>query len=166
MCVPGRLQEMDESWKQHLDTIYDVSDLGRIRNRKSGLILKLTPNTGGYLCWTCCHNGEQATIQVHAAVAIAFIPNPDAYETVDHKKSKEITNNCVSNLRWANRSMQNHNRAVYGAVPFKGVCKNGKKYVAQITIDGKNVYIGIYDSPEEASQAYNTRFSAEGFDVI
>ena len=89
---------MAEIWKQHLDTIYDVSDLGRIRNRQSGLILKLSPSTVGYLQWTCCDNGLQTKTLVHRAVAIAFIPNPDAYETVDHK-NHDKTNNRVANLR-------------------------------------------------------------------
>jgi len=155
---------MAEIWKQHLETMYDVSDLGRIRNRKSGLILKLTPDTVGYLKWICCHNGEKTTTKVHRAVAIAFIPNPDAYETVDHK-NHDKTNNRVANLRWATVSMQMRNRAAFGAIPFRGVSKHGEKFQAQIWIDGKDVYLGIYETPELASQAYNARYNAEGFDI-
>lgn len=156
-----------EIWRKHLETMYDVSDLGRILNRDTGRVMKLTPIGKGYLTWNCCENGLQTKTYVHRAVAIAFIANPEGYETVDHRKSKEITNNCVSNLRWATVSMQNRNQSIRGAVLFKGVCKtaNGEKYVAKIKINGKMVHIGTYATPEEASAAYNARHTAEGFDV-
>jgi len=154
-----------ETWRQHLDTVYDVSDLGRVRNGKSGRIIKVAPNQKGYLQWVCCHNGLETSTKVHRAVAIAFIPNPNNYETVDHRKNKEITNNCVSNLRWASLSMQERNKSIRGAVAFRGVCKCGEKYRARIQINGNRVYLGTYDTPELASAAFNVRHTAEGFDV-
>ena len=158
---------MAETWRKHLETIYDVSDLGRIRNRKSGRLMKLVPNSNGYLTWGCYENGLLTRTLVHRAVAIAFIANPEEYLTVDHKEHAEITNNRVTNLRWANQSMQMRNQSIRGEVPFKGVCKtaNGEKYVAYIKINGKLVYLGTYDSPELASSAFNARKTAEGFDI-
>ena len=44
---------------------------------------------------------------------------------------------------------------VYGAVKFRGVSKDGNKFVAKITIDGKQKHIGTYETAEEASEAYN-----------
>ena len=157
----------EEIWKQHLETMYDVSDLGRIRNRDTDLVIKLSPDGAGYMQWNCYHNGKKTNTNVHRAVAIAFIANPNNYETVDHKESKEITNNCVSNLRRANHSMQSRNQAIRGAVPFKGVSKtkDGEKFRARIRIDGKKVHLGTFETPEEASSAYNARHTAEGFDV-
>jgi len=35
-----------------------------------------------------------------------------------------------------------------------GVTKNHDRFMAQIKIDGRRVYIGTYDTPEEASAAY------------
>lgn len=46
------------------------------------------------------------------------------------------------------------------ASQFKGVYKSGKKWKAQIQIDGKQYYLGVFDSEGEASQQY-TRFAAK-----
>ena len=40
-------------------------------------------------------------------------------------------------------------------VKYKGVQKNGKKFRAQINIDGKRHYPGTFDTPKEATQAYD-----------
>jgi len=156
----------EEIWRQHLDTVYDVSDIGRVRNRDTGCDMKLSPDGDGYLRWNCCHNGKETTTKVHRAVAIAFIANPDGYDTVDHRKNKEKTNNRVVNLRWATMSMQLRNQSIRGAIHFKGVSQNGKKYVARIKIDGKRVNLGTFATAELASAAYNARHTAEGFDII
>lgn len=156
---------MAEIWLQHLETMYDVSDIGRVRNRKTGRVMKLGTTKKGYMRWICMHNGKRITTMVHRAVAIAFIANPNQYETVDHIENQEKSNNRVENLRWANQSMQMRNQCIRGEIPFKGVTKVGEKYRAQIRIDAKKVNLGTFVSPEEASQAYNTRFSASGFDI-
>lgn len=144
--------------------MYDVSDIGRIRNRNTGYVLKLQTGGDGYLGWSCHHNGKRITTKVHRAVAIAFIANPDEYDTVDHKNQNN-TDNRVTNLRWASRSMQERNKSIRGEIPFKGVSKTGEKFMARIVINGKKVYIGTFVSPDLASQAYNARFSAEGYDI-
>ena len=51
-----------------------------------------------------------------------------------------------------------NNKRTFGLkdeVKFKGVTKTGKKFQAQITVDGKNQKHGTYDTPKEAAQAYD-----------
>ena len=148
-----------------MDTIYDISSVGTVRNRKTGRNMKLG-NVGGYRQWCCCDDGLQVDTYVHRAVALAFLPNPEGYPTVDHR-DRDKSNNCVENLRWATMSMQQRNHGVCGEVPYKGVTKSksGKKYDAAIKIDGKRVYIGSYATAEEAGAAFAARFTQEGFDV-
>ena len=38
---------------------------------------------------------------------------------------------------------------------FNGVSKNGKKFVAMISIDGKNKYLGIFTRARDAAMAYD-----------
>ena len=42
-----------------------------------------------------------------------------------------------------------------GKVKFKGVSKSGKKFQAQINIDGKRRGLGSFDTPKEAAEAHD-----------
>lgn len=147
-------------WRQHLDTVYDVSSVGTVRNREKGTFNKLTVNAPGYCVWNCCDDGLQTITYVHRAVALAFLPNPEGLPTVDHKNQNK-TDNRVDNLRWASHTLQQRNKAVYGASGFKGVYKRGNRYVAQISINKQKVYIGSYATGEDANAAYVARCAQE-----
>lgn len=61
------------------------------------------------------------------------------------------------NCRWASQKEQvNNSRRPYGKVPFRGVCfdKESGKFMAQTHVNGKRIYLGRFDTAEEASDAY------------
>ena len=63
----------------------------------------------------------------------------------------------MTNLRPATRSenVANTRRRRSNTSGFKGVSKNyGNKWMARIRKDDKLIYIGNFDSPEEAHAAY------------
>lgn len=70
--------------------------------------------------------------------------------------------NCIPddnrwcNLREATNAQNLHNAKVRAGnkTGFKGVCAKQGKYTANIGYLGKIYYIGIYDTPEEAHEAY------------
>ena len=66
-----------EQWKPYIYN-YDVSDMGRVRNRITGHILKPTVNKNGYLSCTvsCGSRSNKVYIRVHVAVAKCFIKKP------------------------------------------------------------------------------------------
>lgn len=71
---------------------------------------------------------------------------------------------CRSNNSWANlrvctpaQNLQNISKRATNSSGFLGVSKNGGKWRATITKDGKQVHIGNFDTPEEASLAYAER---------
>lgn len=72
-----------------------ISNLGNIRNIKTGTDRKLTNHKTGYLMITI----DRSTYRVHALVAKAFIPNPDNKPIVNHKDGDK-KNNVVTNLEW------------------------------------------------------------------
>jgi len=64
-----------------------------------------------------------------------------------------MLNNSISNLRWATRSEQCANQKRKGS-NLKGVQQQGEKFRANIRINGKNTYLGMFKTEEEAHKAY------------
>lgn len=94
-----------EQWLPSKDfPMYDVSDLGRIRNSKTGRIKKVHPNRKGYLQTCLRRNNQQYTVSVHVIVAKAF--HVDSYVEgydVNHKDGNKL--NCrADNLEWMTRA--------------------------------------------------------------
>ena len=85
--------------------IYQVSNLGRIRNSR-GKILKPNKDHKGYMLIYLYKDGKRKTHKVHRLVAIAFIPNPENKKTVNHKDEVK-TNNHVDNLEWMTTAENN-----------------------------------------------------------
>jgi hypothetical protein len=78
---------------------------------------------------------------------------------VDHIDGNK-TNNSISNLRLALPSQNTYNATLSNknTSGYKGVSKvsNSTKYMARIKdLDGKTKYLGLFLTPEEASEAYN-----------
>ena len=86
---------------------YQVSSLGRIRNRK-GLVLKADLSNAGYLrinFATVGSDGQpcQRKHMVHRVVAAMFVERPDGCDIVNHLDGNK-QNNSSSNLEWTTYS--------------------------------------------------------------
>ena len=85
------------------------------------------------------------------AWALFFGENPE--QEIDHINGNR-EDNRIENLRLATKSQNRMNMKARGNWP-KGVYLNKRgKFQSQIKIEGKNTYLGIFDNPEEAHQAY------------
>lgn len=137
---------------------YIVSSEGRVKNTKTGRILKSGKHTHGYKLVVLSKNCKTKTFTIHRLVALEFIPNTENKKCVDHIDGNP-SNNVVSNLRWATvaENMQNSKIGKNNTSRFKGVVyhKAIKKYQANIRIDGKRKYLGLFQTAEEAGKAYN-----------
>lgn len=78
---------------------YEVSNLGKVRNIKSGRILKPSLNKNGYLRLWLCKNNKRKHLYLHRIIATAFIDNPDEKPCVNHIDENKL-NNDLSNLEW------------------------------------------------------------------
>lgn len=84
--------------------IYDVSDLGRIRNWKRRSVLKNKIRLIDGYVEICLHlNGKPHTLLVHRIVAIAFLGIPEWGMEVNHIDGNKH-NNFVENLEWTTKS--------------------------------------------------------------
>ena len=72
---------------------------------------------------------------------------------IDHINGIRYDNRFI-NLREATNAENGANSVVQGKVPYKGVNMVGKKYRANIRKNYKLIYLGLFDTPEEAHKAY------------
>jgi hypothetical protein len=72
---------------------------------------------------------------------------------IDHKNLKK-SDNRIANLRLATKSQNSANCAPRGQTGFKGVIRVRNAWQAGITIKKKYVYLGKYETPEMAHEAY------------
>lgn len=74
-------------------------------------------------------------------------------EEIDHI-NRVKNDNRIINLREATRLDNNINSNMPNETGYKGVRKTGKRFQSQINISSKQIYLGIFDTAEEAHQAY------------
>jgi hypothetical protein len=149
--------------------IYQVSNLGRVKsleryvNDKGGLrfqkerVLKPAINSRGYYIVVLTKNGKMKTFKLHMLLAIVFLNhNPDGTTkiVVDHINNNPLDNR-LENLQLISHR-ENISKSKKGTSKYTGVYFNNKlkKWQSQITINYKNIYLGIFENEYEARLAY------------
>ncbi len=135
---------------------YEISSHGRIRNVKSGRILKQAQDSNGYMRISLSFDNKSRMMSIHRLVAINFLDNIDDKSCVDHKDNDK-SNNSVDNLRFATYSENNMNRIKQSKNKYKGIVKRGNRWRSRITHDGKDMWLGTYDTEQEAAIVYNIK---------
>lgn len=82
---------------------YLISKDGETWSIKSNIFLKPAANDRGYKTVSISSNGKAKTFKVHRLVALAFVPNPNNYNEVNHIDGDKF-NNKAENLEWCSRS--------------------------------------------------------------
>lgn len=86
---------------------YSVSNLGRVRNDRTGKIKSQTPWSKRYVVVTLYAMGHRETKYVHRLVAEVFLAKPyENYDVVNHMDGDK-TNNRVENLEWTTPARNN-----------------------------------------------------------
>ena len=123
---------------------YEVSNLGKVRNIKSGRILKPYLNKDGYLKHNLYGYGKQKYLLLHRIVATAFIDNPEEKPQVNHIDENKL-NNDLSNLEWCTV----RENLVHGTRMKRIAEKNFKKV---IQLDLNDNVLNVFESIKQAGQ--------------
>jgi len=81
---------------------YGITSCGKVWSFRTNKFLKPQRDKKGYLCVNLISGKNQKTVKIHRLVALAYIPNPDNLETVDHIDENK-DHNYINNLRWLSR---------------------------------------------------------------
>ena len=103
------------------------------------------PNKEGYIS---IRLGKK-TYQSHRLIMMAFVGESD--QEVDHI-NRIKTDNRFENLRYCTRCENNLNRDFMENA--KGYNRHRNKWMARISINNKDKYLGCFDNEQEARQAY------------
>ena len=145
-------ESVTDEWKVIITDKYWINKSGDVWN-------------GSYFMKTWIHKGyKELTLQIdkkkrhfmiHTLLARVFIPNPLNKPFVDHINGDKLDNR-LENLRYATHSENTANRKKCNSeTGYKGVSMthNGK-YKSSICHQGKSYYLGVFDTPKEAHDAY------------
>jgi hypothetical protein len=103
----------------------------------------------GYKNLQLCFEGKQKHYKIHRLIALAFlgldIDNPK--KVIDHVNRNKLDNQ-VSNLRLVSNQENQFNTNA------KGYTKCGNKYRVRIAVNDKSIYLGTFETKEEAHNAY------------
>jgi hypothetical protein len=162
-----------EVWKDipDFEGYYQVSNLGNVKSLSRTILgkndaptllkekmLKFSTSTNGYYQVILCKNSDRKIFKVHSLVAICFLNHiPDGTHNVVVDHINEIkTDNSVENLRLIGHR-ENVSRSIKDSTStYVGVSwsKNAKKWISQITIEGKTKYLGLFDNEQDANKKY------------
>lgn len=157
---------MNEIWRDipGFEGLYEVSNLGQVRNTKRGTIVAASKdkrNYGSYMKISLWKNGKRYNFKVHRLQALAFIPNPDNLPEVNHK-DENPDNNFIwvnpdgtvdfekSNLEWCS-AKYNSNYGNHGK-KLSRVLTNNKKKSTPVVQKLNGIIISTYPSQAEVQR--------------
>ena len=165
---------MQELWKdiKGYEDLYQVSNYGRVKSKDRiqyfnnrfkdcQRLLKgriLSPSMKPYPHITLCKNDKHKDVRVHQLVWDAFGEIKKPKDMVIDHIDNDKTNNIISNLQLLNHRDNIIKDLDIGQYPLGVSYDNRKgKYQARISLNGKRLHLGLFNSPEEASNSYQEK---------
>ena len=124
---------------------YEVSTLGKVRNKDTLHILHFFTQNSGYdvISFSKSKGKDKRSIKrtIHRLVAIAFLPNPNNLKYVNHIDGNKH-NNTVSNLEWCTNSENVLHARKTGLNPYNKPTK-GMKLKTRGDLGISSKYLGV-----------------------
>lgn len=140
------------------EALISAEDLEKIRgftwriHRRSRSNRRTYARTQRYIA-----KGQRVWIWMHRLIMGLSV---ESLRVVDHENGDGLDNRTNwqgrSNLRVAlEKQNQRNKRGTENQTGFKGVCRRGRRFQAAVTVNGKQRYLGLFDTAELAAQAYD-----------
>ena len=150
----------NEIWKDVKDYEghYQISNLGNVKSMKKNkeLILRKHVGTSGYMIVVFCVNSKAKTLMIHRLVADAFIGDSNGRQ-VNHIDENKLNNNA-SNLEYVSgrENIQKYYSTRINKSKKLGATYNKatKKWRSFIRVNGKQIYLGAFETELDASNMY------------
>jgi len=147
-----RLQGIRELPSQSdLMTLFEYNpETGELKRRQTGNVIKARGRTGHLQA------GIGGSAWYAHRIIWKMMTGEDPKGEIDHIDC-DPGNNRWANLRAADRSQNSANRGrnKNNTSGFKGVRLHaGGRWAARVTVDWKEIHLGLFDTPEEAHEAY------------
>lgn len=151
-----------EVWKDipGYEGLYQVSNMGRVKSLERTKdnnggkvaiperIMRTSVDTVGYSIVCLTKDGKRKTHKIHRLVGMAFVPNPENKQEINHKDGDK-RNNCAVNLEWSTRLENMHHAYATGLAC--GV-KNNATSTAVRQYDKNMNFVAEYPSVSEAER--------------
>ncbi|MGF7219072.1 hypothetical protein GGR92_005252 [Spirosoma lacussanchae] len=100
MAAPN-LSSPSEVWKdvESYESLYQVSNLGRVKSKSRGTFLKCYKDKSGYWRVSLTRRNKTTSKLLHRLIACHFIPNPEGKPQVNHIDGNK-SNPSIENLEW------------------------------------------------------------------
>jgi hypothetical protein len=131
---------------------YSISNTGKIKNIKGELMtIGKRKSNSGYLQVRLYHNGKYYYRYIHRLIAIAFLPNPNNYRTINHINGNK-EDNRITNLEWASDEMQQRHAFL------SGLKNNGISFTREQLFEIYHMYFEQHLYPREIALKLNRPF--------
>lgn len=135
---------MIEHWKP-INEKYEVSDLGRVRNAKTGHVITDIDHGNGYRYVTFVVDGKHRNYYVHRLVAEAFLPRSAGRDYVDHLNFNRADNRAenliwctqLENVRRSAHRMRHPNSVTHSSTGEQYIYKRGDRF--RVAVLGKEI---------------------------
>jgi hypothetical protein len=140
---------MEEIWKDipGYEGLYQASNLGKIRGKRG--LLKLSNSHKRYYYAQLTINGKNKSKSVHRLVALTFLGFSKL--DVDHINGDKFDNRAC-NLRYLTARDNCLNKKNVKGYHY---CKFTNKWKSEIRINNKKIWLGRFNTEQEALDAYN-----------